>query len=483
MLTTALAVLIGAAAASAAVPNSPGPLLWTAPGGVSNAPIDSISCPSTTLCVAADRSGGVVWSTNPAGGPRAWHGANIDRSAEITSVSCPSTTECVAVDGSGDVVSTTDPTGGSGAWSVAKVDTSPTSTNTDNGGAVLMRGVSCPSTTLCVAVDAAGNAAISSNPTGGSGAWGGTHIDVNRSYGCSGNGLACQPPVVGVSCPSVSQCVAVDFAGNILTTQTPTQAGPWSSVSATRGGLGSLWGVTCPTTAFCASVNGTGSQSVTFNPADPGAFTTHTLPDPAYNVWCRSAGLCLSPVSARGGLSGVLGSYNPLARKPVWALSPLGAVNTVACPTPSVCVAGDDQGDIVAGVTTHAVTSLLLDQLLPNRRLPTIPALVRAHGQRLTVTSPIAATVTLTWTVPGLRLGSAPVTLASVTHTFRTPGKAALTLPLNLTGLRVMRFAKKSVTVTATSTFAASTGSLRVVRKRTYIRPAPKKGKKPVKKK
>ena len=72
------------------------------------------------------------------------------------SISCASTSLCVAVDGAGDVLSSSNPAGGSGAWTMINVD-----------GTTPFRGVSCPSLSLCVAVDAAGNVVTSTDPTGG----------------------------------------------------------------------------------------------------------------------------------------------------------------------------------------------------------------------------------------------------------------------------------------------------------------------------
>ena len=216
MLALGLAAVPTAHAAPLA--SSPGPLLWTAPVGIDTQPIDSMACPSTVLCVAVDRAGQVLWSTDPAGGPRAWAAADVDGATEMTSISCPSTALCVAVDAAGDVITSTDPAGGAAAWTVARFDPSTTRNNTDNAGGVLVRGVSCPSTGLCVAVDAAGNVLVSADPTGGASAWTIVHIDTATSYGCTGVGLACQPPLTAIACPATTLCAAVDFSGNLLTT-------------------------------------------------------------------------------------------------------------------------------------------------------------------------------------------------------------------------------------------------------------------------
>lgn len=471
LLVAVAVTMTSAGAASAASPaaaNSPGPLLWTAPGGADARPIDSISCPSTALCVAVDRGGYVLWSTDPAAGPLTWNAADIDGSSEITSVSCPSTALCVAVDAVGNVITSASPTGGESAWTVARVDRSTTQNNTDNAGSVLVRGISCPSTTLCVAVDAAGNALVSTDPAGGATAWTTTHVDINASYGCTGIGLSCQPPLVGISCPSGLLCAAVDFSGNLLTTTDPAAALPWTSTPTDGGGLSSLYGISCPITGFCATVNGDAAQAITLDPATPTSQTGRSLPDSLFGIWCQSQFLCLASVETQGGISGLLGSFDPAAPASTWSLSSLGGVNAVACPTASLCLAADDEGNIAAGVTTKAITTTLAG-VLPTRHLPTIARLDRTRSETFGFTSPIAAEVKLAWTVTGAAL--TPVTVASASHTFRTPGGAKLTLRLSAAGRRLFKAATRRVRLTATATFAASTGSVSSVRRLTFTHP------------
>jgi hypothetical protein len=70
-------------------------------------------------------------------------------------------------------------------------------------GADLVHGISCPSVSFCVAVDNAGNVITSNKPTGGKAAWTVTNVDGTNS-------------LTGVSCPSISFCVAVDGIGNVI---------------------------------------------------------------------------------------------------------------------------------------------------------------------------------------------------------------------------------------------------------------------------
>jgi hypothetical protein len=140
-----------------------------------------------------DSAGNVVTSSNPVGGPAAWRVAHVD-GTELTGVTCPSTSLCVAVDNAGNVVTSTNPTGGSVAWKVSHV-----------GGPMGLSGVSCADNTspLCVAVGYGGFIATTTNPAGGTGAWTSTHaLGSNFLY--------------GVSCPSTNLCVAVDSSGKVV---------------------------------------------------------------------------------------------------------------------------------------------------------------------------------------------------------------------------------------------------------------------------
>jgi hypothetical protein len=60
-------------------------------------------------------------STDPASGT--W--THVDVGSPLLSISCPSTSLCVATDGSGDVVVSTDPSAGASAWVPTRLETGP----------------------------------------------------------------------------------------------------------------------------------------------------------------------------------------------------------------------------------------------------------------------------------------------------------------------------------------------------------------------
>ena len=163
--------------------------------------LERVSCPSTSLCVAIScpLSGSsscsaygpfttgseISASANPTGSPSTWTTTQIPGINTIYDLSCPSTTLCVASAGNGDLLVSTDPIGGSPTWTTVSVD-----------GTNSVTTVSCPTASQCFAVDAAGNVISSTNPAGGPAAW-----TIQRN-------LVPQAPLVQLSCPSSSLCLA-----------------------------------------------------------------------------------------------------------------------------------------------------------------------------------------------------------------------------------------------------------------------------------
>jgi hypothetical protein len=194
-----------------------------------------VSCPSTTFCVAVAYGSKVISSTDPDGDTSAWSVVELSQPLDLRGISCPSTTLCVAVDNEGKIVYSTDPTGPASAWSAAVAPAGISSLN----------GISCPSVSLCVTGNA-GQMITSTNPAGG--AW---------NTATAGTGL----PVKGVSCPLVSACAAVDNNSDVIVSTNPTGgSGAWSYTNvipyfeAPNGGPNGMFGLSCPTTSLCVGV-------------------------------------------------------------------------------------------------------------------------------------------------------------------------------------------------------------------------------------
>ena len=296
---------------------------------VTQPPMYAVSCPTLSLCVAVDGEGNALATTTPTGSKAAWSITHVENDA-LLGVSCASPSLCAAASNDGNVVTSTDPTGGAGAWTVTHLP-----------GNVTWLAISCTAPSLCVAggVSAdgtAGYAAVSNDPTGGAAAWTINKVDNNG--------------IDSVSCPSATLCVAVDRAGNLLTSTNPGGgAATWSSTH-----IGGLVAVSCPSNSLCvatgfyatpAGENGAAVATSTNPTGGASAWTTSRIsqtgslfPD---SVSCPSASLCVA-VAPNGS---VLTSTNPTGGSGAWTVtdnidksgSPMG----VSCPSSSLCIAVD----------------------------------------------------------------------------------------------------------------------------------------------
>ena len=170
---------------------------------VYGAPPSAISCASQSLCVAVgsvtDSNKGLIFvSTEPTGAAAAWSPTVIKEGRGLFDVSCPSASFCAAVAGkSGKVFTSTDPI--SGSWQVSEL-----------GGSPNLRGVSCGTPSLCVAIGYEGRIFVSTDPTGGASTW--------QEAGTPGGPGALQ----GVSCVSTLLCAAGNLSGDVLTSTDPS---------------------------------------------------------------------------------------------------------------------------------------------------------------------------------------------------------------------------------------------------------------------
>ncbi len=309
----------------------------------------SISCPSASLCVAVGNYGTAAISTNPTGGRSAWKLTTIEPSGRaytnLTGVSCASTSQCVAIDAGGDVLTSTDPTGGAGAWKPAQVEV-PGDHSGDvgfcsGGTCFVLDAISCPTVSLCVAVDSGGDVITSIDPTGGPGSWTTTRINQSPSSGYS---------MTGVSCASQSLCVAVDDDGSLFASAAPT--GGSSAWGAIMPGDGRLTNVACAAGGFCTATAMNGRVLTSRNPTGGADAWSSTLADktdnPSLNsVSCPSASLCVA-ADERGNL---VFSTNP-AGAAAWRTSGQvegsNSLTDVACPSVRLCVAVDSAGNVVS---------------------------------------------------------------------------------------------------------------------------------------
>jgi hypothetical protein len=297
------------------------PLYWSAPEAIDTNQIDSISCPSTTLCVGVDYRGYVVASSDPTGGVSAWSSARIESAPEpayrapnaLYGVSCapPAGSLCVAVGEGGTFVSD-DPTAGPSAW------TQP--------GGVPEDSVSCPSASKCIVGSGTrGEVSISSDPTGGAGAWSTSEVDGGH-------------PITGLSCPTEPLCVGVDEAGDVLASTHPFDGvDAWTFTHVASY----LSGISCSSASLCVAIGGSEVIASTDPTGGAGAWVSEGAPaqnESLHQVSCAASGLCIA--SGENGV--VVESADPTGGPAAWTstggLDGTNSMSGVACASPSLAL-------------------------------------------------------------------------------------------------------------------------------------------------
>ena len=242
--------------------------------------LQSVSCPSTSDCVSggvrtvgkrlanglADNVAASVYTTD---GGSSWSLGTLPAGwFDFSSVSCPSTSDCVALGGSGNhkgnAMAAAFSTDGGRTWSESALPaglSELTVTGADGS-------VACPSTRDCIAVV---------NQYGSGAAYNDVGVAFTTDGGSSWSEGTLPLGVVeldGVSCLSSTDCVAVGAAG-AATTQVAaalftTDGGSSWSAGTLPAGLDPFASVSCPSTSHCAAVGfrGSGSMGIT------AAFTT-----------------------------------------------------------------------------------------------------------------------------------------------------------------------------------------------------------------
>lgn len=273
--------------------------------------LQGVSCPTDSLCVAVGFNNTLAFSQAPTGDAAKWQvvhppspcvegtpGCPRFLRGGLRAISCAAANFCVVVGHDGFIYVSTEPTGGAGAWS-------PTQVNEGNG-VTQLSDVSCPSPSFCVAVSTAAGAAgsrilTSTNPVLGS--WQVTQLGSPVEF-------------TGVSCGTPSLCVAVGRDGRLLVSTEPTGgAAAWSEVG-TPGGSGDLGGVDCLSTLLCAVGNLGGNILSSTNPASAASWKEANAGRSVLitDISCPTAQHCLA-VDNNGD---VLTSTEPTAGTGAW---------------------------------------------------------------------------------------------------------------------------------------------------------------------
>jgi hypothetical protein len=279
----------------------------------------------------------------------------IDRS-QLVGLSCPSASLCVAIDSVGNVLTSGAPTAGRSTWRAASIDS-----------ARRLSGVSCPSVSFCVAVDLGGDVFgdvfVSSDPAGGPAAW-------TRSSSPAG--------LAGLSCPSSSLCAAGGTGGVFVSDDPAGGVSAWTEAAGAdigpecgkEGGECSpaTWTVSCASSSMCVAGDTYGRLRTSTDPMDTSAWVDESLAGVGeYDALsCPSDSLCVAacpPTSALDACPGAGGSsdaevaWNPLVGlatpepyglpRKLSVLSPMQVVVGMWCVSSSLCFASDAVGDLL----------------------------------------------------------------------------------------------------------------------------------------
>jgi hypothetical protein len=298
----------------------------------------------------------------------------------MSDITCPSDSLCVAVDRSGDVVTSTHPAGGSRTWKVTQIDRAALET------------VHCLSVSLCLATDDKGNVLTTTDPTGGAAAW-----------------KSARGPRLGeISCPRATLCVSVSGGPQILTATDPL-TGPWQGraippepcpKSACFGagptpGERNLDAISCPTASLCVIGDSQGDIVTSTNPTagvsawsssyvddQPGyAPTFGEIQTPITSVSCPVVTLCV----ASDGSGGIVSSAKPTGGASAWQLTRQAtsasgeAIAQLSCPSVERCIGLGSAGYLVGRLYTS-------DD--PSGYAPWVPALIDPGSPSTAISCP-----------------------------------------------------------------------------------------------
>ena len=272
----------------------------SSPNEGSNPGLDRVSCTSSTNCVAVgsyNNSSSVEQTLVEAWDGTSWSiisSANEgSRQNALNGVSCISSANCVAVGfyvNSSSMEQTLVETWNGTSWSIVS------SPNKGSGGTGLS-GVSCTSSTNCVAVGFYTNTIFVEPPSPPINviqtlveAWNGTSWSVVSSPNKGTNELN---QLGGVSCTSSTNCVAVGFS-NSATSQTLVEAWNGASWSVTpspslQGNYDALADVSCSSSTNCVAV---GYDEISSNPVTQNTLIETT--GPTTSILVPSTGATLS---------------------------------------------------------------------------------------------------------------------------------------------------------------------------------------------
>ncbi len=285
---------------------------WSPPTKVSmTARLTSISCPGASSCIAVDGQGGsYLYSSG------VWTAGSSDSMTNVNAVACSSTVQCFAVSGGGYISEFSGP-----SWSTPQLADS-------NGD---LTSISCASSTFCGAVDGNGYGLI----------W-------NGASWSSPTKVDSQAGLTSITCFATNSCVAVDSSGNYLT----FISNSWSTTSSINNGGLALESISCTSITFCMAVDESGSA---FNLTTSGWSTQSNVdPNPNYptSISCPTTAFCMAV-----DFSGHALSWTPINSGVFYPTGPVRVCDTRSSSPSNQCSGETMSGGSVLNVGVVGVNS------------------------------------------------------------------------------------------------------------------------------
>jgi len=285
------------------------------------APLVALACSGAAQCTAVDRAGSVTTfnGVSPYSGfrfTRVDHAVSETSGDGPTAIACASTSRCVVVDGAG------------GAVSFSPSDPSAaTRTVLDPGPGSGLIAVACPSATQCTAIGATRE-------------W--TFDPSNLAAAMTTTIDTAPAAATALVCPSATQCTAVDGSGRETTFDPQTTAGG-TPVAVSSAPGADLTAVLCPTAALCTAADHAGYLE-SFDP-QTGALVSRVPATNVDDLACITGTYCLADQSTGSVLPFDAGSSQDLSAQATGldGGSPLVAVT---CPTADRCISVDPSHEI-----------------------------------------------------------------------------------------------------------------------------------------
>ena len=264
-----------------------------------------------------------------------------NQAAELTAVTSSATTQTYTYNGDGLRATAVSHLQGLSTWQWL-------GTLTATGGTPgTLRGISCPSDTLCVGINTK-DGLFAKDPTAQSG-W---------AYQAAGT----VTDLSGISCITTGECVATAGDGKIVVGSPSGESGTWQ-IGSIDGGR-QLTAVSCTDDTLCAATDATGNVVTAKNPifyrskvkaADPSG---HLV-----GISCTQGGHCVA-IDTSGN---VVTSTDPSSSTSTWQVTKVDATGrpvAISCPSTTQCVMIDKTGTIFSstdptgGATAWHSTSL-----------------------------------------------------------------------------------------------------------------------------